>query len=175
MRSSDIILGILLEKPATGYEIKEKFTTSLSNFYNASFGSIYPILHKLTKEEKVVFETITQSGKPNKKVYSITQKGKIAFQQYLRQPVEDKKTKWDFMAHLFYSKYLTIEERLELIDSEIATQKSEVQILTALREKLAVQKIDRYQFFCLDLGIKQKQLVVTELQGLKDNIIAEKQ
>ncbi len=170
MKSNDIILGILLKNPATGYEIKEKFSTSFSNFYNASFGSIYPILHKLTQENKVAFKMVVQEGKPNKKIYSITKKGKIAFQQYLRQPVEGEKIKWDFMVRLFYSKYLTWPERLGLIDSEITTRKSEIQSLTILRERLRTQHIDQYQLFCLNLGIKQKELVINELQELKRNI-----
>lgn len=170
MKSNDIILGILLENPATGYEIKEKFSTSFSNFYNASFGSIYPILHKLTQENKVAFKTVVQEGKPNKKIYSITKEGKIAFQQYLRQPVEGEKIKWDFMARLFYSKYLTRQERIDLIELEIETRKSEIQSLIVLREKPQTQHIDQYQLFCLNLGIKQKQLVISELQELKCNI-----
>lgn len=173
MKSNDIILGILLEEPATGYEIKEKFSTSFSYFYNASFGSIYPILHKLTKEDKVVFKNIPQDGKPNKKIYFITEKGKRAFQEYLQKPIENEKIKWDFMAHLFYSKYLSTTSRLELINSEIEMKESELRILTTLQRKLRKQRIDPYQVFCLDLGIKQKQLVVTELQKLRDNIIIE--
>ena len=53
VKSDDIVLGILVDKPATGYEIKNQFSTIFSNFYNASFGSVYPILHKLDKEGKV--------------------------------------------------------------------------------------------------------------------------
>lgn len=41
-----VILGFLCEKDMTGYEIKQKMTISTSNFIDASFGSIYPMLKK---------------------------------------------------------------------------------------------------------------------------------
>lgn len=41
-----VILGFLCEKDMTGYEIKQKMTLSTSNFIDASFGSIYPMLKK---------------------------------------------------------------------------------------------------------------------------------
>lgn len=44
-----VILGFLCEKDMTGYEIKQKMTLSTSNFIDASFGSIYPMLKKMEK------------------------------------------------------------------------------------------------------------------------------
>lgn len=44
-----VILGFLCEKDMTGYEIKQKMTISTSNFIDASFGSIYPMLKKMEK------------------------------------------------------------------------------------------------------------------------------
>lgn len=169
MKSDDIVLGILSEKPATGYEIKERFSTIFANFYNASFGSIYPILHKLTKENKVTFETIEQEGKPDKKVYSITEEGQRAFHKYLSQPVENEKIKWDFMVRLFYSENLTETERVSLITTEIETRRKECKELELLKQSLVGKTVDGYQLFCLELGIKQKKLVITELEGLKSN------
>lgn len=51
------------------------------------------------------------------------------------------------------------------------TRKIDIKSLTDLQEKLTEQNIGSYQAFCLNLGIKQKQLVVTEFQKLKDNIV----
>lgn len=164
MKSDDIVLGILVDKPATGYEIKNQFSTIFSNFYNASFGSVYPILHKLDKEGKVSFEVVSQLGKPNKKVYSITTKGKKAFESYLQQPVESKKIKWDFMVRLFYSSQLDEQKRSALITSEINTRTDEIKELEALKLKLSRKQVDPYKLFCLDIGIQQKQLFIDKLK-----------
>lgn len=170
MKSDDIVLGILSEKPATGYEIKERFSTIFANFYNASFGSIYPILHKLTKENKVIFETIEQEGKPDKKVYSITEEGQRVFHNYLSQPVENEKIKWDFMVRLFYSEHLNERERVALITTEIETRQQECKELKLLKQSLVGKAVNDYKLFCLELGIKQKELVISELESLKKPI-----
>ena len=118
MKSDDVVLGILLESPSTGYEIKQKFETVFSNFYNASFGSIYPILHKLVTHKKVYVKLVRQEGKPDKKIYSITEKGIESFQNYLRTEVEPRKTKWDFMVRMYFADGLPAYKQLELIDLE---------------------------------------------------------
>ncbi len=76
MKSDDIVLGILVDKPATGYEIKNQFSTIFSNFYNASFGSVYPILHKLDKEGKVSFEVVSQLGSRTRRSIRLRPKAK---------------------------------------------------------------------------------------------------
>ncbi|WP_429971807.1 PadR family transcriptional regulator [Fructilactobacillus sp. Tb1] len=167
MKSDDIILGILSEKPATGYEIKEKFSSIFSNFYNASFGSIYPILHKLTDAGKVTFETVEQSGKPDKKIYSITKDGRKAFNEYLQHPVENKKIKSDFMVHLFYSYDMSKEARENLIQTEINNQAEGITQLESLRKSLNLKEVTKYQLFTLDLGIKQRKLLLNELKLLE--------
>lgn len=167
MKSDDIILGILTEKPATGYEIKEKFSSIFNNFYNASFGSIYPILHKLTDAGKVVFEIVEQTGKPNKKIYSITESGRQAFAEYLQTPVEPRKIKSDFMVRLYYSGDLPKTERETLINHEIDEQLAGIEALQALRKSLDLNEITKYQLFTLDLGIKQRKLLLNELKKLK--------
>lgn len=166
MKSDDIILGILNENPATGYEIKEKFSSIFSNFYNASFGSIYPILHKLTESGKVVFEIVEQNGKPDKKVYSITDRGRKDFAEYLHNPVEPRKIKSDFMVHLFYSGDLSKTERENLINTEINEQLNGIKELQSLRKSLNLSEITKYQLFTLDLGIKQRKLMLKELENL---------
>jgi PadR family transcriptional regulator AphA len=43
-----LCLGILTFGDATGYTIKKRLEGPLRHFYDASFGSIYPALRKLT-------------------------------------------------------------------------------------------------------------------------------
>lgn len=170
MRSDDVLLGILFESPSTGYEIKQKFETVFSNFYNASFGSIYPILHKLEQQEKIEVETIHQDGKPDKKVYSITEKGIGDFQNYLHTEIEPRKNKWDFMVRMYFADNLPLEKQLELIDIELSKQEDEMEQLSQL-QILIDKKASTFQKFCLEIGIKQKELFIFELKQLRDKLI----
>ena len=68
-----ICLGILTRGPATGYEIKKLFEDDgYQHFVEASFGSIYPALNRLTEEGLVSVREDAQEKRPDRKVYSIT-------------------------------------------------------------------------------------------------------
>lgn len=139
MKSEDIVLGILSEKPSSDYEIKQKFSTIFSNFYNASFGSVYPILHNLEKQGKVTSKLLPQEGKSNKKVYYITNKGVEAFMEFLQSFVEQEKINWDFMVRLYYAKRLSTIEQKVLITEEIRRREQEVNTLNQLKKHTKIR------------------------------------
>ena len=45
------ILGLLMKKDMTGYELTKEFNSALFEFWNASHSQIYPKLKALTKED----------------------------------------------------------------------------------------------------------------------------
>ncbi len=72
-----ICLGILTRGDATGYEIKKLFEDDgYQHFVEASFGSIYPALNRLTEEGLVSVRAEAQEKRPDRKVYSITPAGR---------------------------------------------------------------------------------------------------
>ncbi len=76
---STLCLAILNQCDATGYEIKKASTEEEYRwFIEASFGAIYPALARLAADEMVTLREEVQAGKPARKVYSITQKGRAA-------------------------------------------------------------------------------------------------
>jgi PadR family transcriptional regulator, regulatory protein AphA len=88
MNVRTLCLSILYEGEATGYEIRRLCVEGeCSYFVEASFGSIYPALAKLEDEKLVTSRTEQQSGKPAKKVYSITEAGRAAFVEELAAPL----------------------------------------------------------------------------------------
>ena len=73
MNVRTLCLGILSLQEASGYEIKKDVEDGLfSHFIDASFGSIYPALTQLAAEGYVTVREEEQTGKPDKKVYAIT-------------------------------------------------------------------------------------------------------
>jgi len=82
------ILGLLTQQPMSGYDVK-RFLESLDWLIGSpSFGSVYPILHALQKDDCASVDVIHREGKPPRKVYSITKVGSRALQEWLSQPVE---------------------------------------------------------------------------------------
>lgn len=132
-------MGMLLDKPRTGYEIKSFMKRSTAYFWRESDSTIYPMLKVLAKEGKAVSK-IAYVGKKKKEVFSITEEGRAEFKAWLEGPTESEIPRSEFLLKLFfvtdreemirlfqerlvkvekvYEEYKNIEARLEsLIDS----------------------------------------------------------
>ncbi|MBY0118612.1 PadR family transcriptional regulator [Paenibacillus sp. FSL L8-0435] len=80
------VLGILALGPHTGYDIKQHMDQSTSYFWNENYGQIYPSLAELLDNSDINLEVIRQDGKPDKKLYRITDQGRETLSQWLSQP-----------------------------------------------------------------------------------------
>lgn len=80
------ILGLLNYGPSTGYNIKTFFNDSLAFFWEAQASQIYRELAALEKDGFAKSETVIQYDKPNKNLFSITEKGRKAFYEWMAQP-----------------------------------------------------------------------------------------
>ena len=129
-----ICLGLLSVADRSGYEIKKLLEDGpLGNFVDASFGSIYPALTKLTEEGLVEFRTEEQEGRPDKKTYSITDDGRALFRESAEGPVAPDRYRSDFMFVLMFADQLSperlsalIDERLDYYEGKIATIRKEL-------------------------------------------------
>jgi DNA-binding PadR family transcriptional regulator len=116
-----ICLGILTRGNATGYEIRKTFEESgLQNFVEASFGSIYPALGRLTEEGLVSVREESQEKRPDRKVYSITPQGRTAFLSTLMRPLAEDKHRSPFVFAMLFSDLLPDARVDSMIDSHIA-------------------------------------------------------
>ncbi len=116
---STICLGMIAHGDWTGYDIKQAFETgSFSHFFEASYGSIYPALAALEADGLVVSRTEQQDGRPNRKVYSITEAGQAAFTNRIQAhtPQADK-FRSEFLVAMLFATELG-EERVDRLLSE---------------------------------------------------------
>ncbi len=73
-----LVLGLLEEEPRYGYAIIKELEARSSSYFQMKEGSLYPVLHQLEKEGLVKTEWRRQTGKPNRRYYAITPKGRKA-------------------------------------------------------------------------------------------------
>lgn len=115
-----VCLGVLTLEDATGYEIQKRVKCGCFQlFFDASYSSIYPSLAKLTEDGMVTCEARAQDGKPDKKVYSITAKGRLEFVESLGRPPAPDKYRSDFMARMLFCDLLLPAELSGLIDQRL--------------------------------------------------------
>jgi DNA-binding PadR family transcriptional regulator len=111
-----LCLGILTWGDASGYEIKKIFEDRLSYFYEASYGSIYPALTKLTDDGLVTWSAEAQDKRPDKKVYAISSTGRMAFMDALtKMPARDR-IRSEFLAVMMYADLLPPRHLSNVID-----------------------------------------------------------
>ncbi len=77
------ILGLLTKKPSTGYELNQQFKETMIHFWSAHHTQIYRELIKLEEEEWVSSVIYPQEDSPDKKVYSIEDKGREELLKWL--------------------------------------------------------------------------------------------
>jgi PadR family transcriptional regulator, regulatory protein AphA len=114
-----LCLGSLMLGDASGYEIKKQFEEGpFSYFHAAGFGSIYPALNALTEAGLVTCTQMAQEGRPDKKVYCISEAGRAAFQEILNrtEPAADK-IRSENMFLLFFGDLVEPERLSRLFDA----------------------------------------------------------
>jgi len=80
------ILGELMEEPQSGYDLRNAMQVSLGHHRKISYGVIYPLLEKFENEGFLDINNIVSDGK-NKKIATITEKGKKRFFELMKMPV----------------------------------------------------------------------------------------
>src|ERR1017187_5448402 len=97
------ILGMLaLGKKQSGYDLKKAIATSTANFWSESYGNIYPTLRKLLEEGATQEDSENAPpSKRQKQLYSITEKGRRALRQWLRQPAAVRSEDNELLLKLF--------------------------------------------------------------------------
>lgn len=114
------ILGLLNRKPMTGYDIGKEFNFQLAEFWSAKHSQIYPELKKLVTEGLIVFDIEISGDILEKKLYSITEKGRKEFLTWLAkdQPMEPT-PKNIFRLRMYFSNNLDVNTRITLLEHQL--------------------------------------------------------
>ena len=70
------LLVSLSERPAAGLELARRFDRSIGFFWSATHQQIYKVLRRMEDDGWVTAEVIGQSGRPEKREYSVTDVGR---------------------------------------------------------------------------------------------------
>ena len=163
------ILGLLMSGPKTGYLLKQMFDSSLGFFAGASFGSIYPTLRKCEQAGLVKMELEIQNGRPNRKVYSLTPKGRKIFLAALREDLVISPYRNEFLTKLFFFSHLEPEEREAFVRDYIRYVSGKMDRLAAL-DTLAGVPPDAYQTMCYAFGLRYVKELARNAKQLQKEI-----
>lgn len=141
------ILTLLETEEGSGYDLLKRFKERLGFFWNASHQQIYLQLKKMSEEGLITFEVETQSGKPDRKVYRVTEQGHQALMDWIEHPVKVNKVNDALLVKLYAG---------HLVDHDILAQEihrhKEIHsrmlntFLAIEKEFLSLSKHDKKQF-----------------------------
>ena len=166
-----IILGILLLKKMTVYEIRAYVKQNMKSMCSDSMGSIQAALKKLMSSGHVTVSEFVERG-VNKKEYQISKLGRDVFAGWLRQPMDLSKSKNMEEGKFFFMGFIPREERLHALEAYLQELKEEQAYLLGIQQALRENEdsiieynVNRVQ---ADTLLKDNLLSVTEKSDLKE-------
>ena len=163
-KSKYAILGVLSYGPMSGYAIKKFIQQSISNFWNESYGQIYPILKQLTSEGLASSHTEKQEGKPERYMYTLTGKGWEALQQWLTEPAEHLVGRIEILLKLFFGRHTAVSTNIEHVQRFRTLQVQLLHKYTEIEKHINANCSDEteriYLLMTVSYGLHESQALV---------------
>ncbi len=101
------LLGLLSDRPASGYDLLKLFETSLANAWPATQSQVYTELAKLAEAGLI---TVTAEGPRGRKEYTLTDAGLAELRHWLTDTTPVQHSRSDLLLRVFFLGVLTPEQ-----------------------------------------------------------------
>ncbi|MCW7942647.1 PadR family transcriptional regulator [Streptomyces hygroscopicus] len=101
------LLGLLAERPASGYDLLKLFETSLANVWPATQSQIYTELTKLAEAGLI---TVSAEGPRGRKEYALADEGLTELRHWLTETKPQRNVRSDILLRVFFLGVLTPEQ-----------------------------------------------------------------
>jgi len=139
----EVLLGLLTVEPMSGYDLGLTIRGSVGHFWNESYGQIYPSLKKLANNGFVSCKTERQKGKPDRRIYSITKKGRERLKQWLAIPPQPEVPRNEMLLKLFFGEHIPAQILMGYVE-HMATERRALLELLERAEREEIDKNLRY-------------------------------
>jgi len=141
-KSRYAIMGLLSMGPMSGYDIKKKFEKIAANFWKEGYGQIYPILKRLNTEGMATQKIQRQTGKPDRHIYELTQKGHEELRQWLLAPVQRHVGRHEILLKLFFGSINTVADNIKQVKHYQAMHQKELRELDSTKNAMIADDHD---------------------------------
>jgi DNA-binding PadR family transcriptional regulator len=122
----------------SGYDLGQNIRASVGHIWNESYGQIYPNLKKLAADGFVTSKTEKQKGKPDRHIYSITEKGRERLIKWLAVQPQPEVPRNEFLLKLFFGEQIPTEILISWVERMVESESSVLRELTRVeREEIA--------------------------------------
>jgi len=111
------LLVSILDQPKSGYDLAKQFDGSVGFFWQATHQQIYRELTKLEQQNLIIAEAIAQEGRPDKKIFSVTDLGLSNLKIWLQPKSELASVKDEFLIKIYAGHLLPEDETIQKIQA----------------------------------------------------------
>lgn len=129
-----IILGLLMIKQLTIYELRSVIETNFTSMCSNSMGSIQAAIKKLLQQDMVEFEEHVENS-VNKKYYMLTELGRKCFLEWVQTAILPGKMKDMELSKLFFMGFVPAQKRAALVEAHLADLKKEREHLERIQKQ----------------------------------------
>lgn len=161
MALAEAILVCLTEKPMSGYDLAKNFDASVGFFWRASHQQIYRELAKLRTRGLVQSQEISQSGKPNRIVHTITDRGRDVVLQWSRKQPRMPAVKDELVLKLYAFDDIDLKAMAEQTSHRIEQHQARLQTYRKIKARYydgrSLDLIKTGKLFALEMGIENEK------------------
>jgi len=119
------VLGILSKGPAHGYDLCRELRERLGEIWTLHTSHIYALLAGLERDGLVRHDRVDQETRPAKKVFSLTDEGRMVFLVWVRSPVMNMRDlRLEFLAKLHFARFDSYTALEDLIANQLTVCRS---------------------------------------------------
>ncbi len=108
------VLGLIADRPRSGYDVKRIIDRSIRHFWAASYGQIYPELKRLEQAGWIAGDDAPRGGRA-RRIFRITPAGSEALGAWLAGPTTRVEIRDESLLRLFFSDTSPREQALGLL------------------------------------------------------------
>lgn len=174
MAIAEAILVCLTERPMSGYDLAKNFDASIGFFWRASHQQIYRELGKLREKGFVESQEISQKGKPNRIVHTITADGRIALKSWSTKPVRMPSIKDDLFVKFYAMEAIDINAFKDQITIRMDQHQTKLAKFRRIKDRFYEGKDltphQRGKLIALEMGILQENNNIDMLKHAMEQI-----
>ncbi|MFI5831887.1 PadR family transcriptional regulator [Streptomyces sp. NPDC051578] len=127
------LLGLLSERPASGYDLLKRFETSLANVWPATQSQMYGELAKLAAAGLI---SVSAQGPRGRKEYTLTDDGLAELRHWLTQTRPQRNTRSDILLRVFFLGVLPTEQASAYLTGLMELSDQEYEDLRTLEQSI---------------------------------------
>ncbi|MEU8772329.1 PadR family transcriptional regulator [Streptomyces sp. NPDC048606] len=130
------VLAALLDGEYSGYQLAKGFDIGVANFWHAVPQQLYAELAKLEKDGLVTGREVVQEGRPNKRVFRVTEAGHAELERFAEAPSKPSFIRDDLLVKVQSADRIGTAEVIAQLEERATAAEAKIEILTRLLRTL---------------------------------------